>query len=132
MWIRVGFGVGERSLRFRSRGERDLESFLSRTRRPREPDLDLRFSLSALERSWLRLSFDFVETSFESFTASFAGLFDLDPDLRFALDLSLSLLDEEDELDEELLELEDDERDPDDDLEELLSELSKKYKSLYE
>lgn len=54
----------------------------------------------------------------------------MDPDLRFALDLSLSLLDEEDELDEELLELEEDERDPDEDREELLSEL-KKIQKMY-
>lgn len=117
--MRLGLGVGERSLRLRSlERERDLESRLSRLRRPRDADLDLRASLSALVLSVERFSFAFVAPSLASFTASLAGLFDVD--LRLGRERPRSLLDEllellEELLDEELL-------DPEDERDELLSD----------
>lgn len=119
MWIRLGLGVGERSLRLRSLDrERDFESRLSRLRRPRDVERDFRASLSALVLSVERLSFVFVELSLPSLVPSLAGLFDVD--LRFGRERPRSLLDEllellEELLDEELLE-------PEDEREELLSD----------
>lgn len=122
MWIRVGFGVGERSRRFR---RWDVE----RERPPRSLDLstDRRLALSSLSLSALRLERSFERPrSFDSLRASpfTIGLllrvrvFDL----RVFVRRSPPLLDDVDELELEDDELDELERDPELRDDELLSD----------
>ena len=112
--ILVGFGVTERSLRLRL-GDSDLDldrlrTSLSFSTEPRESRLfSLSLSRSELRRSRSR-SFDFGLIGFTSLLGAFLTgerLRDLDreTDLRFGLDLSAPLLEDEDEEDDELDEL---------------------------
>jgi len=118
--MRVGFGVGERSLRFlRSRDfdlepERDLTFSLERSRR-RDVERERRFSLSALARSP-----DFERPFFSLVASLVASLIAGDLEVSLRLLRRSPPLEDEDEL--ELLELELEELDADD--EELLEELA--------
>lgn len=124
MWIRVGFGLTERSLRRRlSRDfdrvcdlEREADRFWSRERL-REPERDLRaFLSSAFSSIFLSLSFLSLTASFSlsRFSFSFpslltAGLFLSATFFDFRSFRSPPLLDDDDELELLLLLLEDDE-----------------------